>query len=663
MDAMQIEHCKEQLQRYVESITELSRGSRAHYNCPLCPSGTGDKRTGAFSIKDNRYKCFSCGESGDIFDLIAAVEGLEPQSRAVFVRAGELLNVSAENIPTTKGVNKNPMNEAPKRDYREYIEQCAAALKGNQAAMDYLTGERGLSSGSMERFGIGYDPNFSFYKVDGGIVNNLGAAIIIPSVPGGNHFSARLLNKPDWFNNAYIKVKPTSEPFILFNMSALYADSEAPIFITEGQIDAISIIEAGADAVSTSSTSGVNEFIRQLKAKPTKRPLIIAYDNDEAGATAKVKLIAELDGIGAVYTIAEICGNHSDPNEAYKKEKDTFIKAVQVAANEAADTNADRQYAEQSDSDKYRREHCTTTYITEFIQEIKDNKGIEGIPTGFTELDKVLDGGLYAGLYILGAISSLGKTTYALQMGDAVAASGVDVLIFSLEMSRKELVAKSLSRLSYDPAKDRGLSTRQILKGNFTDETKPIINGSIKAYRQFSDNLFITEGVGTITTDTVRAAVEKHVKATGNRPVVILDYVQIITTPEIRMTDKQVMDRAVFELKRLSRDFNIPVVIISSLNRSSYGKTITMSAFKESGAIEYSSDVLIGLQVAGMDEIDEKGAENFVNEKKNEYVRNIELRILKNRNGITGGKIDYEYIPRYNLFVEAEEAKPKKGKK
>ena len=60
------------------------------------------------------------------------------------------------------------------------------------------------------------------------------------------------------------------------------------------------------------------------------------------------------------------------------------------------------------------------------------------------------------------------------------------------------------------------------------------------------------------------------------------------------------MDKSVLELKRLARDLNAVIIGVSSLNRMSYNDAITMSAFKESGAIEYSADVLIGLQLAGV---------------------------------------------------------------
>ena len=115
------------------------------------------------------------------------------------------------------------------------------------------------------------------------------------------------------------------------------------------------------------------------------------------------------------------------------------------------------------------------------------------------------------------------------------------------------------------------------------------------------------------------------------------------------MSDKQAVDYNVMELKRISRDFKIPIIGISSLNRQSYKEKISMTSFKESGAIEYSSDILIGLQLKGV------GGENFdVDEAKAKDEREIELVILKNRNGKTGVKIGYTFNPKFNSFDEGE---------
>ena len=108
------------------------------------------------------------------------------------------------------------------------------------------------------------------------------------------------------------------------------------------------------------------------------------------------------------------------------------------------------------------------------------------------------------------------------------------------------------------------------------------------------------------------------------------------------------MDKSVLELKRLSRDLDAVVVGISSLNRMSYNDVITMGAFKESGAIEYSADVLIGLQLAGV------GADKFdVVRAKQENPRKIEIKVLKNRNGPVVPSYLMHYYPADNLFVEA----------
>lgn len=136
---------------------------------------------------------------------------------------------------------------------------------------------------------------------------------------------------------------------------------------------------------------------------------------------------------------------------------------------------------------------------------------------------------------------------------------------------------------------------------------------------------------------------------TGSIPVIVVDYLQIIKPCDSRISDKQNVDRIVSELKRISRDFKVPVIVISSLNRESYNLPISMAAFKESGTIEYSSDVLIGLQMKGV------GESGFnIDTAKMRDPRQIELKILKNRNGKTGGFVNFLYYPAYSYFLESQ---------
>jgi len=290
-------------------------------------------------------------------------------------------------------------------------------------------------------------------------------------------------------------------------------------------------------------------------------------------------------------------------------------------------------------------------YIDNFINGVHDLANTRCIPTGFQHLDAVLDGGLFEGLYIFGAISSLGKTTFVLQIADQIAKQGQDVLIFSLEMARTELMAKSISRLTLLSGNHRNVkTTRGITMGSryadYSAEEIETINRAVERYRSYARNIFIHEGVGDIGTDQVRTEIEKHIRTMGTKPVVVIDYVQILAPADIRATDKQNTDKVVLELKRISRDFKIPVLGISSFNRTSYKDAVNMGAFKESGSLEYGSDVLIGLQLRGAGEGDFDVAA-----AKQADPRKVVV-ILKNRNGATGKHLLFDYYAKFNCFDE-----------
>ena len=280
-----------------------------------------------------------------------------------------------------------------------------------------------------------------------------------------------------------------------------------------------------------------------------------------------------------------------------------------------------------------------------------------------------MNGGLYSVLYFIGAVSSLGKTTFCLQIADQVALSGQDVIIFSLEMARSELIAKSISRLTFINAQKKNLDTRYAkatrnLTSYYTEDEKFLVEQSISDYRnQIAPNIWIFEGIGNLGVEDIKSSIEKHIHFTGKKPFVLIDYVQILAPYDIRATDKQNTDKAVLELKRISRDFDIPILCISSLNRESYTEPVSMRSFKESGAIEYGSDVLLGIQYMGIEyqngETDKNRQIRVRELIRNNEIKasegksiNIELKILKNRNGKKGLSIPMSYYPMFNIFIE-----------
>ena len=243
------------------------------------------------------------------------------------------------------------------------------------------------------------------------------------------------------------------------------------------------------------------------------------------------------------------------------------------------------------------------------------------------------------------------------QIGDQIASGGQDVLVFSLEMARAELMAKSISRhtLTLALARKWGTACAKTARGvtdgrryaQYGEREREVIRDAVTRYGEYAGHLFIAEGVGDIGVTAIRERIARHIDMTGKTPLVIVDYLQIVAPYNERATDKQNMDKAVLELKRISRDFKLPVIAVSSLNRMSYGQRISMEAFKESGAIEYSSDVLIGLQLRGAGE-----ATFDPTDAKKKNPRQIEAVILKNRNGRVGEKIEFEYYPMFNYFTE-----------
>lgn len=253
--------------------------------------------------------------------------------------------------------------------------------------------------------------------------------------------------------------------------------------------------------------------------------------------------------------------------------------------------------------------------------------------TGIKQLDRALDGGFLGGdLIFLGAVSSLGKTSLALQIGTQIAehigGEGEDVLIFSLEMSKNALNAKAISRYTYEAFKAEKIAEREqdvcctardIILGNVDCSEYEDNDGELRyrkeptkerLYKQAREragrvakHLFFFVGENDISVDRVRETVQRHVKVTGKKPFVILDYLQILQPSDsTQFSDKRLLtDYDVSTLKTIARDNDVPVLAISAFNRNSYLEEVSPSSFRESSGIEYSSDVLLGMQYVGME--------------------------------------------------------------
>ena len=439
----------------VEAINErepafLARdGKGKGYVCPQCGSGSGPKGTGLHRDPGapTHWKCFACGGYFDVLDLYGLAFGLETFPEKLAGAAAYYgLTVSA---PRRMAERAAARPAAPEPD-------CTAFFKAAQARLaqtDYPQ-RRGLSAATCARFHLGYDPAWRNPKAPETVPPS--PRLIIPT--GRTSYLARDVRGKDELSEQearYTKVKVGKTR--LFNAEALDT-AEKPVFIVEGEIDAMSIVEAGGEAVGLGSASNVRLLLERLAEKKPAQPLILALDNDERGRKASCELEDGLRAASLPYFVYNPCGDCKDANEALQMAPESFLRRV-----------GDGERLPEIERLTYLQTSAQG-HLQAFVDGIAESVNTPCLPTGFDALDRALDGGLYEGLYIVGAISSLGKTTLVTQIGDQIASGGQDVLVFSLEMARAELMAKSISRhtLTLALARKWGTACAKTVPSTFT---------------------------------------------------------------------------------------------------------------------------------------------------------------------------------------------------
>ena len=616
------EYLKEQLVDYLENRNINVRGN---FLC-LNPEHSENTPSMSYDKRRNKVHCFGCHADYDIFNLIGIDYGLD-NFYEQFQKGCELYGIdnvkSLYSKPQQSVQKERKMTE--KNEFKNVVEYmnyaCSHVIETNYFSL------RGITRKTEKAFNLGYDPN--------------AGCVVIPCSP--HYYVKRAVDGKKFYNIPDATVE-------LFNAHRLISSNDKPVFVVESAICAISLEQSGGVAMALNGLSNISKLVDFIQEKQvTDVKLIISLDNDDPGKKASFSLKEKLEQLGVAVIVENVSDECKDPNELLVKDPQRLADNIAHVLSKIHQILEDEQ---RKRIDEYKK-NSVANRLQGFINGIADSVNTSFVSTGFDKLDNIFGGGLFEGLYVVGALSSLGKTTFVLQMMDQIAQRGNDVLIFSLEMAETELISKSVSRLTLLNNPSLAKTNRQITTGryysNYSQEEKELITNCINEYGSYSGNIYIRESIGDVTVATIRKIVQEHINILGRKPVVVIDYIQILRPIDPRMSDKQAVDYNVMELKRISRDFKIPVVGISSLNRQSYKDKISMSAFKESGSLEYSSDVLIGLQLEGA------GSEGFdVDQAKAENPRKIEAIILKNRNGATGGKINYNFYTPYNYFREVE---------
>jgi replicative DNA helicase len=255
------------------------------------------------------------------------------------------------------------------------------------------------------------------------------------------------------------------------------------------------------------------------------------------------------------------------------------------------------------------------------LDELHKDKGkIRGVPTGFKDMDNILAGLQKSDLFILAARPSMGKTAFALNLAHNIAVkSEMPVLIFSLEMSKEQLVDRMLSMES-------GVDAWALRTGNLTDADFEKIGhamGTLSEAQIFIDD---TPGI-TVSDLRTKARREAHQRPLG---LIIVDYLQLMSGGSRfggdgnRVQEISEISRG---LKGIARELNVPLIALSQLSRSVENRSPQipqLADLRESGSIEQDADVVAFIY-----------REEYYNpdtERKNV----TDIFIKKHRNGPTG---------------------------
>lgn len=443
-------------------------------------------------------------------------------------------------------------------------------------------------------------------------------------------------------------VSPRSKRAYLFGSPNLETEG-ARVFVTKSELDALAIMARGLKAITVFDERDGERLVRELSERRRKlgrdyHPIMmLAFGNSEVEHRESLWMQSQLRqaeiACYAAPQLLEDADGKIYPSVAAMAQDPVGQQVLTDNAWRISAHPTDRAHA----FDRYRQEQSQRSVM----------------PTGFGTLDDLLGGGLHEGLHILGAVSSLGKTTFALQVADYLAAMGHPVIYYTLEMTWQQMHAKTLSRLSfinnitensYDPdVRPQGALTSQealLSDAVLNAAHRQGLRDAQKRYDRWIENVEFHDASieGRPTVKQIQNDVDHFIKSRGEIPAVFIDYLQIMAV-EDRYDEKKAAKSNVMALRTMSMAYHTPILLISSLNRASYSSPVTQSAFKESGDIEYSADVLMGMQYHGV------GEEGFsFEEAKSRRLRDVDLVILKNRGGFDG-KVRFSYDAAYNCYV------------
>jgi replicative DNA helicase len=260
---------------------------------------------------------------------------------------------------------------------------------------------------------------------------------------------------------------------------------------------------------------------------------------------------------------------------------------------------------------------------------------LTGTPTGFTDLDELTAGLQPADLLIIAGRPSMGKTSFAMNIGESVAQKEKKpVLIFSMEMPGDALAMRMLSSLSR-------VDQKKVKTGQLEDADWHRLASTLT---MMSNTPMYIDDTPALSPNEVRARARRLAKQfNGQLGLIIIDYLQLMQVQGLRDNRVAEISEISRSIKSLAKELNVPIIALSQLNRSleqRADKRPVMSDLRESGAIEQDADIIMFI---------------YRDEVYNEDSRDkgtAEIIIAKHRNGPTG-KVRLTFLGQFTRFENA----------
>jgi len=282
--------------------------------------------------------------------------------------------------------------------------------------------------------------------------------------------------------------------------------------------------------------------------------------------------------------------------------------------------------------------------VTQAYELIEKREGslVTGLATGYTKLDELTCGLQNGEMIIIAGRPSMGKTALALNIAEHIGVKDkIPVAVFSLEMGKQQLAMRFLCSMSQV---DLQLVRRGMLDTEYLEKLQDTCG-------QLYEAPILIDDTSTLTPLALRAKA-RRLRSQHDIQCIIVDYMQLMHLGTGRVESRQQEISTISRyLKSLARELNIPVVILSQLNRSPEGREShrpRMSDLRESGSIEQDADVVMLMH---REDYYHRGEKDYEEKKTNK----AELIIAKQRNGPIGN-VDLVFVEKYTRFESASYA-------